>query len=553
MENDKSDSDYFSSDKWWKGWSWKPQKTKEQRAEEKAKMLEAKNKRFTLTARLLGEKKTTVQIIDDKSCMPAIYDTSNDLLYLNEAHPRTTDKVKALIYDRGKLFHELGHCRWTQKECNRETLANQLEAENGENARGQFMAMSNVLEDGRIERLLRLKWEGAGKYLDTLLSDCVGDGGPNPVADSPFGSLPLYVRKGVFKNETDAKFWEPYLKDIETARTSVTTRNVCKIAADLIRKVGHLLPPIPPPQNPPPPSTGSGSGESKDKDENKSSSKSSMESADGNGTGAGGEKNEAEAIAAEALERCRPEAQELLSELEEEITQDNSNVQQYATGEEEAQAEQLAEIFRSILTEMNRQKFSQSREGKLNPHTLTKALTNRRCFATREPTLGTPFVTLLLDVSGSMSSELDNATSSARIVNGALQKSGIESRFFTFGSDTNAFNVVPVATPSTQGSTATGAAMELANTWLESKEAERSLMIVITDGGPNDMGRCGVEKDRLREHGGHVLGIVYEQGIPLDALKLMMHSHVNFLTSGSETLPSLLEPKLAQFLIGESE
>ena len=534
-------------DRWdgWKDWTrkfWEKAAPKINVEERNKRMMEAKAKRFTLSARLLGGKATTVSVINQPEVMPAVYDTEKDKLYLNEAHPNTSDEVAALVYDRGKLFHELGHCRWTQKECKRAELAEELVAKHGEKTRQQFMTMSNILEDGRIERLLRQKWAGSGKYLDTLLGAC--SEGNNPIANSPWGSLPLYVRKGVFRNEEDEKFWQPYIAEIEQARRSITTRNVCKIAASLVERLKDLLP-EPPPLQPPP--QGEGEGEGKDGDK-KDGEKSKADRDKGKDEGA---RDKAQEIAEAGMEACRPEAKELHEELEQEITEQKAKVQEYADAEEEQEAEQLAEIFRSILTELNRKRSNQSREGKLNPHALTKALTNRRCFATIEDSLGVPYVALLLDRSGSMSSELRSATRSARIVNGALFKSGIESKFILFGSEVEQMDFVPVDGVGTQGSTATGQAMELANNWFETKEAARALMVVITDGGPNDAPTCIREKARCQEANGHVLGIVYADGGMTKAyLDTLFTTHAEFNQRGNQNLADLLEPYLAQFLIG---
>jgi hypothetical protein len=135
----------------------------------------AKESRFTLSASLLAKEKINVEVISDAGQNPAQFNIRSRQLVLNEATPSVSDNVEALIYDRAKLYHELGHAKFTKGNA-RGAFASR--AKN----RQLFLDLSNILEDGRIERLLGKCWPGSRDYLDAILARLMPELSSAPIA-----------------------------------------------------------------------------------------------------------------------------------------------------------------------------------------------------------------------------------------------------------------------------------------------------------------------------------------------------------------------------------
>jgi hypothetical protein len=547
---------------------------------------QAKENRFTLSSRILADEGISVQVINSLNDAPADYNLATKVLRLNEARPKAKNPVDALVYDRGKLFHELGHALFTiDKAGLRERLANQSKTPQ------EFLDLSNVLEDGRIERLVCKDWQGAKGYLDALLHNMLADG----ASDSPINGLVLYVRTGLFRNEGEKKYWQPYMKEIDKALAAASVADVCQIADEICKKLYK-----PKDQNP----QGNGEGQGKGKGNNQSDDKNQGEDQgkeenegtgdSGNDTGKSGEKSEEEneteseasengggsssgdksqsegktdgkidsdvqdlidEIVQQAKDQVKDEAQSdyesILIEAEE---LSKNEVQEFANSDEENNADELASMFTSLLVEVNRTKYTPAREGLLNSLALANALTSRKCFHMREESLGTPYVALCIDCSGSQNSRMNRLSEACRILYGALQKAKIETKIITYGSGCIELNVIPKNGLHTLGSTATHSAMKIANNWFEEKQAERALMVVLTDGAPDLETSCQDQKRRCETLNGYVLGV--RVGFQMkDAGEcfgggLQDQFHTYFNLPDVSKLPQAMETPLEQFLTG---
>src|SRR5262245_20087970 len=119
-----------------------------------------KERRFTTTARILTGKHINTHIVEQPQGAPAWTDCTSGI-WMNEARPQVADEQEALIYDRGKLFHEINHCVFHGKQAtkHREKL---LQSANDEDT---FLNISNALMDGHGEYHGGLKWEGQKSYI----------------------------------------------------------------------------------------------------------------------------------------------------------------------------------------------------------------------------------------------------------------------------------------------------------------------------------------------------------------------------------------------------
>jgi hypothetical protein len=159
-----------------------------------------KERRFTATARVLGEEKAchaSVSIVNVKGTAPAWWDSSNKRITLNDAEPRQRNEKLTLIWERGKLYHELFHLIFTTDD----ELRTQLAVKS--NDRDKYLWISNALEDGRIEWHGDRLYEGCTPYIRTVLKELVCE-------DSAASGLLIYVRTRLWRNSKEEAFWKKY-------------------------------------------------------------------------------------------------------------------------------------------------------------------------------------------------------------------------------------------------------------------------------------------------------------------------------------------------------
>jgi nitric oxide reductase activation protein len=141
-------------------------------------------------------------------------------------------------------------------------------------------------------------------------------------------------------------------------------------------------------------------------------------------------------------------------------------------------------------------------------------------------------------------------SAAARAINGGLMKAGVNTVTISFGDRLTSYKTLDAANDlECVGGTPTGAAMREANNWLESQQATRALMIVITDGQPVDAALVDEQFQRCENFGGFVLGVEIEnQWSSLSKIETQTHEHIK--VTDVARLPQELDPKLAAFIAG---
>ena len=198
-----------------------------------------------------------------------------------------------------------------------------------------------------------------------------------------------------------------------------------------------------------------------------------------------------------------------------------------------------------------------SRRGKLDPHRLNRMFYNPKIFLRHEKQKGlNTHLHILLDSSGSMRERMDLATSSAyALVKALVHVKGVTSSLTTFpGGPNRKFNTVcPLISPgerpttkikvSPTGSTPLGPALWWAMQQDAIRDEDRKIILILTDGMPDDMNRS---KRALRR--AVALGFeIYAIGIQSDHVRLLLpnqHRVINHLGELSPALFHLLQNKL---------
>ena len=515
---------------------------------------------FTIAARILTDAGVTVGICENPA-HPACawWEHETKRVFLNDAHPKTDDPIKNLIFNRGKLYHELAHKLFT----NAYDYRNELSAKAKDPA--LFDRIRQTLEDGYIEQRIAKQWDGATPYIRSLLLHCLESD------TSEHGALALFVRLFVWRDAAAKKAWGQWETLIKKAVHS-DSKGVCDAAfeiAEALAKGGQKQPPQEPnePQgdgkgNPEPKGKGKGDEESNDPqsgegegeqngeasneapegdsgaagegegDDTGESTESDSEGNSGGGNGSGeqsdkgsesaggdsgsGEEIEAEvaediqalveALVEEALREAEAEAEAEYNEIMEEIAQYAAE-QEYATPDEEHTAERIAEVLRSTLVESNRQKWVEVRRcGSFNSRRIVNAITGGTCLKQRQETESLPHIALLLDNSGSMAgAKLHQLSIAGRAINGAIAQVTRKAMVASFETFTRVLETVPVQGLSCLGGTDTAHAIDTAWKWLDQEEAQKGLIIVCTDGHPDDEDETRAAFNKAKERGYFVL------------------------------------------------
>jgi hypothetical protein len=436
---------------------------------------------------------------------------------------------------------------------------------------------------------------------------------------SEIDGLILYVRTKLWRNAKEAAFWKPYEAQIEEALSAKHADKLCKIAYDIVEAAFPPKPPEPEGKKPEPQEEGEGdkgegeggqdsqseekepteaqeseesqSGEEpKGEDESdegeegeegeeaqgeSSESESEGEGSDESSVNAGSqsqsEPDEVEAKAKKAIEQIvnaamKKVAEETLGDLEAIVEEAESYepTQEYASDEEAAASDEVAETFSSLRVELDRVRFVEGKAGKLNMSKLPAALTTQRCFQTVEDSPSLPHVALLLDVSSSMHHEdrIGKLSVAARVLNGALIRCGISHKVITFGgigelhehTTINASKALPC-----HGCTPTGQAMEAALDWFDAEQVQNGLVVVVTDGAPTDLPSVVEQKERATANGHYAIGILIGCDInsPVGQRFVLTYWSPKTLAEqyddydfcpDVETLPAVLQPKLAEYI-----
>lgn len=522
----------------------------------------AKQERFQLSARILAEENIKVLVVNRPDLqVNADFNTSTKILRLNEAYPaKEKNEVTELIYDRAKLFHEIGHALYTDRKS-------KLRGELAQKSKDPetFLTVSGLLEDGRQERILKSEYKGTGPYLDALTAVST-----NAQKMDVLNGIALYVRHGFWRNETEAKFFAPFTEAIDKAVAADHTDVPVQVGYDIVEAISRLGPrPQPPPPQPtqPDPEGETGEGDEGDGEGESEKTGPTGPTKDGKETGkapahgAGAGKSPQERIAqivADAFAQVQGEADAEWNGILDQVLGDPT---QEVLPAEAAAKEQMLALFRNVLTESARTRVSETREGILNTLALPRALTSKRVFKIKSEAKGAPHVALLLDASGSMNGKMDKLTSAGRILNAALREAGIKTKVIAFGlspvavglpdngSELAEFPVLPLGPISSWGGTPTGQALQVANDWFEQEQANRPLAIIVTDGGPNDPDQLKAQRARLNsELNGYSIGIMLQDETDTMTKYLTgQYDTFQYITDVSH-LNDILEPMILDYI-----
>jgi Mg-chelatase subunit ChlD len=551
---------------------------------------------FTIAARILTDASVQVHITDQPEAGAcAWWQSETKRVFLNDAHPRTDKPVESLIYNRGKLYHELAHKLFT----NAYDYRHELEAKAKD--KGLFDRIRQTLEDGYIEQRIAKQWQGATPYIRSLLGHVLKSD------KSKFGALALFVRTFVWRDKAAKQAWGRWEKLIKQAVHS-DSKGVCDAAFEIAealaqeREQGQGNGEGQGEQQKPQPSqseeqgqgqeqgkgeeqaeseegeegeaTGTeqdegeaegeveGEGESDEDEESEategeqtiSGKGGSDEGEQDGGNSAGGEAEIAEDIEAlvqalveEAMLEAEAEAEAEYNEIMMEIAQYAAE-QDFASPDEEATSNRIAEVLRSTLVESNRQKWIETRRcGTFNSRRIVNAISGGTCLRQRQESEDLPHIALLLDVSGSMAgNKLYQLSQAGRVLNGAVAQVSRKAMVAAFGTCTYVLETVPVQGLGTRGSTDTARALDVATQWLQAEEAKRGLIVIATDGQPDEMAAAEQAFNRAKAEGYFVLGVWIGGYTPRENV----YCHASLTCKDIAKLPELLTEPLRLFVAG---
>jgi nitric oxide reductase activation protein len=151
---------------------------------------------------------------------PAMTKIDAKQVFIDANNPREEDMVRALILHKAKLYHELAHLKHTTHESERQRFA--ARSRN----RDAFLAISNILEDGRIERLFVSDFPGTAPYFAYILSYFSPDG-------QPLNDLVFRVRSDRYAHESTRQYFATVEHLITQALEAANTHEVM-VAAEAI-------------------------------------------------------------------------------------------------------------------------------------------------------------------------------------------------------------------------------------------------------------------------------------------------------------------------------
>lgn len=426
--------------------------------------------------------------------------------------PAADDDLVEWAWLRAKAYHELGHVLFTWYEQAREKLAKE-EAHHPQ----AFLALTNVLEDGKVERLMRERFRGVGPYLDWNLAmfRATARGELTPLT-----KLALYVRDPGHPQATFPDKFAPWKDDIDDVIAQESSRPIQELALTIDHELydadrrepeeldQHRWCHAPGDKDDADARTPDpfGGPEPVEDDEGRSKEGADAglepaddgddlthESGDVPGTG----DSPADLLDDETWDKLRDRAEQDREKAHERVrnldpeTPDsvgynsptpakNQDIQDTERG----LANRLAAELRSLHVEARRNKYRPDEHGRLDTHNLARGLAggraNVRRTRGRDKNLA---VAMLLDTSGSMGSRIGVAGKAARATRYALCKAGIPTLAATFDTAVDGYAAFPTHIR-TAGGTDFTPPYTLAGTWFDQRpdEDEHRLVILVSDG-----------------------------------------------------------------------
>jgi hypothetical protein len=473
---------------------------------------------------------------------PAKSNVESKKVFIDSNNPVETDSIRALILHKSKLYHELAHLKHTTYGDERARFASRSQN------RELFLSVSNILEDGRIERLFVDEFPGTAPYFAYILSYFSPDG-------QPINDLAFRVRSDRYVHESTRLYFEAVEQWIEKAIHADNSYDVL-VAAD---RIVNSLPQTPvqssncyskpqadatPEQQEQAEQSNEKSDESDENGQEQQGKSSSGESDDNEDTGDGADgdsgdsdgDSEADGDTSDDdgdsddnsdkdsgngagnstdkpddSEETKPHddkpltgeelrqqivndlKNDIIGELSEEleladieIKNRNKSGQKFADASEATEANSLTQVFRQLQTQAKQVSWTPAyRTGRIESRRVTNIVTGGSFLKRRGKVNDKrPAVVTVIDTSCSMVSRIDRAARAARIVNGAVLNAKLDSAVISFDSHVKNLADVPLKMYAPGSATMTGFALEAAHSALKARPEPRKLIIIITDGCP---------------------------------------------------------------------
>jgi hypothetical protein len=265
-------------------------------------------------------------------------------------------------------------------------------------------------------------------------------------------------------------------------------------------------------------------------------------------------KQELEDLIQDAMEQIADEVDAELVDIQREAA--DYVVEQEYVGVESRIADDLTEVFASILVESNRQKFSSCKYGgTLDPKRLIETQTGGEFMREEVRKASQPHIVLLIDDSYSMSHQLRQLSQAARILNGSIQACGAKSICYTFGETSDnavrEYNTIPTTDFYSGHGTPTYNGLIAAREWLLNEQAKRGMVIVITDGASSAPQTTEKRFQELSNDGFYVLNVLLGGDDDPDfvkAMRSMCHDYV--CVKDASGLVRGLEEPIGNFISG---
>lgn len=191
--------------------------------------------RFSLVANMLGKTSGIVVKTDASISCPSAWYPKARVIKMHPKMPLCYDPVFGHILDRAKLFHEMSHVIFTKHEKEHRGLMEQSKRPK------LFATLANLLEDGRIERLLRKAYPGTDPYLRAKAAELAIQ---YALKGHVLNDLKCKVYLGRYLTPEGRALFSQYDPLIEAAVAAKSSREVWRVAAELTDAIADKLPAV---------------------------------------------------------------------------------------------------------------------------------------------------------------------------------------------------------------------------------------------------------------------------------------------------------------------
>ena len=521
--------------------------------------------RFSTSANILCEEDSISVRYDDSLDCPAITNLKTKQISINGIYPIAHSNEEQLLYDKGKLYHELAHELYSN--CPEKVLDNATYSTGSIEQRDLFVRLHQTLEDGRIEKKIKGKYIGMKYYLESVILKLIKDDKKFDV----YKDLAYRVRMGKYILDESKKFFSKIEKLglIEKAINAKTEKEVVEIASKIAKMLCEDT------KNEIPKSNNSGScimqqecskqednqdsdGKDKQDDSNKDKQddinisnddkgeskdeedKDLLSGSDGDGNNSKqGDKQKDENLVESSdtansnndivktaldkdfesikpdVDKCLEDCKIELDDMNKELFTPSKTEQAFNSANEEYDSQLLYSMIESIKNESKRTKTHSSHLGGiLDSNRMGNLISGNGSDFLKKHNIDNVLsfsCAILLDISGSMNTHDRGkfANYTARVLNWALRQTSNKSYAITFSTNVNCYDVYDDRRMRSNSSTNTAGAMlsAISNLTNESDNSTTKFIVVITDGTPDDIQSTIKQRYYANERGIDVLGI----------------------------------------------